>query len=432
MAAVEAMWRPGFMATAAKARSRKRTKRGGQPNTPDSLKKMAAAPYNPRAISDSALAGLRASLLIFGDLSGIVVNRRTGHLVCGHQRKRGLADLKIGKIAWDHPYKTERGAEGDRFASDERDGWAVLPDGARVRVREVDWPLDFEKAANLAANSPLISGTFTAAARPLIESMGLRYPKLSAAILLDGLVSVVPGAQTKDGLTDPDAVPEPPAKPITKPGDLWTLGDHRLLCGDATKAEDVRRVTRQEKTTLVSDPPYGIGYEYISHDDADNEANLALVQAAWALAPDGRVWTCGLNNLARDLAWNPKAKILSWHKGFAAAGNGLGGASTWEPILAVNVKGGSLPNNHLSFSTDRIAGLLSHHSCPKPVALWEHLVRHLARGDIYDPFLGSGTTMIACERLGRRCRALEIEPKYCDVIVKRWEAFTGQKAKRVA
>ncbi len=209
-------------------------------------------------------------------------------------------------------------------------------------------------------------------------------------------------------------------------GQLWRLGEHRLICGDCTDAEVVDRVMDGEKADTVSDPPYGIGYEYSDHDDKNNIENEQLVKDAWAIAPKGaRIWTCGLMNLSRDLAWNLDAKVLCWHKGFAQAGNGLGGASTWEPVLVVGVKGGTLPNDYLDYSTDRLPGLRELHSCPKPVELFEHLISHLASVMIYDPFLGSGTTLIACERLGRKCRAVEISPAYCAVAIQRWVDMTG-------
>jgi hypothetical protein len=198
------------------------------------------------------------------------------------------------------------------------------------------------------------------------------------------------------------------------------------VCGDCTDKAVVERVMGGERAdTLVSDPPYGIGYEYDVHSDASNEQNKHLVMSSWKLAPDAKVWTPGLMNLERDLIWNPGAKVLCWHKGFAQAGSGLGGASTWEPVLVVNVKGGTLPDDYLHFGTDRVNGLRELHSCPKPIALFEHLIEHLAGELIYEPFSGSGTTIIACERLGRKCRAVEISPAYCAVAIQRWVDVTG-------
>lgn len=204
---------------------------------------------------------------------------------------------------------------------------------------------------------------------------------------------------------------------------------HRLLVGDCTDPANVARLMDGAVAdTTVSDPPYGIGYVYASHDDKDNAFNLRLVQAAFDLGPSARVWTNGKVNIARDLAWNPSAKILCWHKKFAAAGSGLGGASTWEPVFVVDVKGGTLPNDYLDYMTDREPGLRDDHPCPKPIALYEHLIFHLAGPVVYDPFLGSGTTLIAAERTGRICYGMGIEPKYADVILRRWEAETGQTA----
>lgn len=228
-----------------------------------------------------------------------------------------------------------------------------------------------------------------------------------------------------------DEVPEPPPEPITQPGDLWQLGRHRVLCGDSTNAEDVGNCLAGKHGDTVCDPPYGIGYEYASHDDSP-EKNEELTGEALALSPGAKIWTCGLMNLSRELARFPKAKVAVWHKGFSRSGNGLGGASTWEPVIIEGVKGGSLPNDYLHFGTDRIEGLREKHTCPKPVALFAHLIEKLTGGLVYDPFLGSGTTLIAAEQLDRTCYGIEIEPRYVDVIVQRWENLTGEKAERVS
>jgi len=227
-----------------------------------------------------------------------------------------------------------------------------------------------------------------------------------------------------------DEAPEPPADPITQPGDLWTLGQHRLLCGDSTEAQHVQRVLAGAICDTFTDPPYGIGYEYNQHDDSSSADNEKLVRAALGNAPGSQVYTPGLMNLGREMAHHKACRILVWHKGFAQSGNGLGGAGTWEPVVCAGVKGGRLPNDYLSFSTDREPGLREKHSCPKPVKLFAHLIEHLSGAGVFDPFLGSGTTLIAAEQLGRRCCGIEISPAYCDVIVERWENLTGQKAVR--
>jgi hypothetical protein len=259
----------------------------------------------------------------------------------------------------------------------------------------------------------------------LLAAIG--YGETEYRALLDEIgKSGADGAGKEDPGAQVDKAEELRQKWGVELGQMWRLGEHRLICGDCTDRAVVERVMGGEKAdTLVSDPPYGIGYKYDTHDDSSNVDNLALVSAAFSLGPAARIWTCGLMNLGRDLGWSSGAHVLCWHKGFAQAGNGLGGASTWEPVLVVGVKNGNLPNDYLSFSTDRVPGLRELHSCPKPVDLFEHLIEHLAGRLIYEPFSGSGTTLIACERLGRKCRAVEISPAYVAVALERWSQMTG-------
>jgi site-specific DNA-methyltransferase (adenine-specific) len=266
---------------------------------------------------------------------------------------------------------------------------------------------------------------------------------LAALQIEDEELALASGFDAKeiDALLAPDEVtedeaPEPPVDPITKHGDLWLLGEHRLLCGDSTKADDFARLMhKQTADATISDPPYGLGYEYATHDDSDNNANASLVASAFALGSNFIVWTPGQQNLARDINRFGKSKVLIWFKKFASMGNGLGGASVWEPILVV----GKPPKRDLKTDviecmTDRLEvdgkPLRSLHTCPKPVALYARLIESFTDlGQlIYEPFCGSGTTLIAAEQLGRKCYGMEISPQYCDVIVKRWENLTGKKA----
>jgi DNA modification methylase len=236
-----------------------------------------------------------------------------------------------------------------------------------------------------------------------------------------------------------DKAEELRAKWGVEPGQLWELGDHRLLCGDSTKKEDVDRVMDGEKASaLLSDPPYGIGYEYREHDDSSNEANAELVEKAFSGGPGCKIWTPGLPNLARDIVRFGKAKVIVWFKKFAAAGNGIGGASVWEPVLIVGKPPAqNLKSDVIECMTDRAevasTSLRELHSCPKPVSLYAQLLNSLtsARQIIYEPFSGSGTTIIACEQLGRKCRAIEISPAYVAVALQRWADATGKTPRLV-
>jgi hypothetical protein len=237
-----------------------------------------------------------------------------------------------------------------------------------------------------------------------------------------------------------DEVPEAPAEPITKPGDLWLLGEHRLLCGDSTKAEDVERLMDGAKADLcLTDPPYGLGdisttkNEYDQHKDTP-ENLIAIIAGFFPLAQHLAktiVLTPGNSNqrLYPDPTWT-----MAW---VPRVGNGRScwGFCTWQPIMCFGpdpklAKGKGCHPDSLVL-TEHIAEK-SIHPCPKPIGFWCWLMERTSEaGDvIFEPFCGSGTTLIAAEQLGRKCYGMEISPAYCDVIVKRWETLTGKKAKR--
>lgn len=227
-------------------------------------------------------------------------------------------------------------------------------------------------------------------------------------------------------------------KAMVRPGDVWKLDKHLLGCGSATDVKIVARVLkgRQAEATTFTDPPYGVDFKYNEHEDTP-EGNADLVKKAFELGPDRMVWTPGSVNLAREFAKYPTAKMLHWHKKFGNTLNGLGGSKTMEPVLCVNIKGGTLPDDYLPFSTDREASpidagkmLVEEHPCPKPVALFAHLIACLSPqgGIVYEPFSGSGTTLIACHQAGRIFAGVEIDPRYVELAIRRWMAFTGKIA----
>jgi DNA modification methylase len=250
-----------------------------------------------------------------------------------------------------------------------------------------------------------------------------------------------------------DEVPEPPANPITKPGDLWILGEHRLLCGDSTKAEDVERLMAGAKADMVlSDPPYGVFYVgktkdalKVENDDLGEEDLTALVVAAFdnaeANCRAGAYWYATvppgpLHILFAD-DWKRRGilrQIMVWAKDSMVLGHSEYHYQH-EPILFGWIPGDRHKNSDRTRTTlwqyDRPKANREHPTM-KPVALWAQAVTDGSRqGEVvYDPFIGSGTTLIAAEQLGRKCYGMEISPQYCDVIVKRWETLTGKKAVR--
>lgn len=255
------------------------------------------------------------------------------------------------------------------------------------------------------------------------------------------------------GLTDEDAVLEPPADPVTKPGDLWLLGEHRLLCGDATVATDVERLLAGARPhLLVSDPPYGVEYDPTWRNEAGVSAtkrtgkvandDRADWREAWALFPGdvAYVWHAAIHatTVAESLVacgFDIRAQIV-WSKSRFALGRG---DYHWqhEPCWYAVRKGtrshwqGARDQSTLwSIAPAGAEDAATPHGTQKPVeAMRRPIVNNSERGNlIYEPFCGSGTTLIAAETVGRRCFAMELDPAYCDVVVRRWEEFTGNAA----
>ena len=243
------------------------------------------------------------------------------------------------------------------------------------------------------------------------------------AVLLDDWgLDVWQEEEEKEGLTDPDEVPEVPADPVIQLGDLWILGEHRLLCGDSTKAEDVERLMDGATAdALVTDPPYGINankqtlgkgkkeFERGGDWDAQKPDILPLL----TYCKTQIVW--GGNYFADVLP--PSNDWLCWHKK-----NDGRSYSEFELAWSNLGKNCRLLSHHWG-------GENKLHPTMKPVAVMEWCM-NMTEGTIFDPFLGSGSTLIAAEKTGRKCYGMELDPKYCDVIVKRWEDFTGQKASK--
>ena len=221
-----------------------------------------------------------------------------------------------------------------------------------------------------------------------------------------------------------------PDDPIVQLGDTWIFGDndHILVCGDSRD-----KSIWPETGVVITDPPYGINFEYAKHKDTPDE-NAKLVSDVFSNARGGLVWTPGLMNIGRELLRYPDAKIAVWYKKFSNAGNGLGGANTWEPILIHQPPCKKLNNDVLTVQTDRVSvnetPLNDLHPCPKPVQLYVELIEAFSRKNVIDPFCGSGTTLIAAEKTGRKCYGIEIDPRYCDVIINRYIQATGKTVKK--
>jgi DNA modification methylase len=249
---------------------------------------------------------------------------------------------------------------------------------------------------------------------------------------------------------------EPPVEIETsiQRGDLFALGRHRLLCGDSTSAEDVGRLMDGEKADLLlTDPPYGVSYVgktkdalTIENDALTEEGLEELIRGAFSIAETncrpGAYWyatvPAGPLHLLFADDWKARGilrQIMVWVKDSMVLGHSEYHYQH-EPILFGWIPGERYKNPDRTRTTvwecPRPKASREHPTM-KPVALWARAIQDGSREAdlVFDPFLGSGTTLVACEQLGRTCYGMEISPQYCQVIIDRWEKLTGQKAEKV-
>ncbi len=357
----------------------------------------------------------------------LVWNKRSGNLVGGHQRLKILKEMGFKE----------------------------------VEVSVVDLTDAKEKALNLALNK--ISGEWD---YPLLKDILEEINTGDFDIEITGFDEkeiedlMTQYHEPTDGLTDDDAIPEQ-VPTICKKGDTWKLGEHRLLCGDATVITDVERLMGGEKALLmVTDPPYGVEIDQSWRDEALGDkamgpGNTNKVQNdnrsdwsdAWTLAPVqiAYVWHASkFQDIVMASLRNADFDIIQqiiWNKSIMVMGR-CDYHFKHEPCLYCVKRGfnhnwigdraqttiwdAPSPNHIMSGSTE----VKTEHPTQKPAILWEIPIKnHLPiNGILYEPFSGSGTAIIACEKLSRKCYGIDIDPHYVDIAIKRWEDFTGKKA----
>lgn len=380
----------------------------------------ALIPYakNSRTHSDAQVAQIAASIKEFGWTNPILIDGTKG-IIAGHGRL--MAARKLGY--------------------------------SKVPVIELKDMTESQKKAYVIADNQLAMNAGWDIDLLKIEVADLQEDGFDLELLgfdskmLDSLLA----PEVTEGLTDEDAIPETPKEPKTKLGDVYILGEHRLMCGDSTSIEAVETLTQGLVDILVTDPPYNVNYEgatkdklKIMNDSMDDEQFRQFLRdafvAADAVMKQGAVfyiWHAdseGYNfrGACRDAGWKVRQTLI-WAKDSMVMGRQ---DYHWkhEPCL-YGWKEGSA---HL-WAADRKQTTIIEckkprvndiHPTMKPVELMEYQILNNTKGQdvVLDLFGGSGSTLIACEKIGRKARLMELDPKYCDVIVKRWEDFTGKKA----
>lgn len=260
----------------------------------------------------------------------------------------------------------------------------------------------------------------------------------------DEIAALTP-EQIEPGLTDEDAVPEVPEQPVTVLGDVWVLGKHRLMCGDSTSIDAVETLMDGGKAdVLFTDPPYGINFkpqrgthDIILNDNLDGAEFDDFLDGVFgaalaAMKPDtyAFVWTGWSKIGAFERSLQKFFKIQAMHV-WVKNNFGIGYYSRpkHEPFyLCLNGKP-VYPSTAPADVWDHARVHKTVHSCEKPVGLIEDILNTYHKNSVVlDLFGGSGSTLIACEKTNRQARMMELDPKYCDVIVKRWQDFTGKIA----
>jgi len=388
-------------------------------------------PANVRRHPAKNLDTIKASLTRFGQQRPVLVNAK-GIIIAGN----GTV-MAAKALGWDHINIVRTDLDGSEATA------YAIADNRTAELAEWD---DSALAQQLAA--------LQIEDAELAKTAGFDDKEIAA--LAEATVEV-----------QEDEVPEAPVDPITKPGDLWLLGEHRLLCGDSTKSEDVERLMNGQRADLMlTDPPYnvalGIGESpeeakrrnrrvdgkvvandsmsdtdfrkflvacftaafgiikpgasfYIFHADSEGYNFRGAVKDCGQVVRQCLIWAKDILIMGRqDYQWQHEPCLYGWKEG---AAHGWYGDRKQTTLLRFDRPKRS-----------------EEHPTMKPVTMFAYLMGNSTapQGLSYDPFLGSGTTLIAAEQLGRKCYGMEISPAYCDVIVKRWETLTGKKAEREA
>lgn len=352
------------------------------------------AEYNPRILSDAQFNAIRESLKKYDFVDPIVVNMSTERLntiVGGHQRV---------KVAKSLGFKTVPCVHVKLSLEDEKE--------LNIRLNRNTGEWDWGILDDLFDKDDLLEWGFEPEDFDPIK---------------------------KAGKTDPDDVPDPPKIAKTKLGDLYILGEHRLLCGDSTSERDVLGLMDGQNADMVfTDPPYNLNFKYNNYKDDKTRHEYTHFCESWLKRlteqSESVIITPGKQNI--DI-WQKIADISDigiWIAANKMSGGKISNLSLWEPILFIGkFDRNSRPNDIFNYNVKQQKGV-GGHTCPKIIDLIADIVDSYSRPDdtVLDVFGGSGTTLIACEQTGRKCRMMELDPIYCDVIVKRWEDFTGEKA----
>jgi len=369
-------------------------------------------PYenNPRKLKDSAIDKVAMSLKEYGFRQPIVVDKDR-IIVVGHTRYR--ASKKLG-------FKEVPITIADNLTPEQINAYRIADNRT---AEESEWDSELLKMEI----KDLEVKDFK------LDLLGFNEDQLNDMLF-----------EEKQGLTDEDEVPEAPEEPISKLGDIWKLGNHRVMCGNSVDYEDVHKLMDNKIADLVNtDPPYGVNYQsnmrtksekfdIIKNDDKilDITPMIDKFSKGWVF-----IWTTWKvidKWLDNTKSFGFPTNMVVWHKG----GGGIGDlkktfSTDYEMALVFN-RGAELCGKRIGsvWKLQKDKAIKYKHPTQKPVELSVEAIDKTTnpKSIVMDLFLGSGSSLIACEKMDRICYGMELDPIYCDVIIKRWENFTGKKA----
>lgn len=374
---------------------------------------------NSRTHDDAQVAQIAASIREFGFTNPVLIDEANG-IIAGHGRVMAARKLKLSEVPC---------IRLSHLSDAQKRAYVIADNKLALNAGWDEAMLKLELADLQALNFDL-------------DLTGFSTDEIDALLAEKGT----------EGLTDPDETPEPPVEPVTRLGDVWVCGEHRVMCGSSLDHAQVELLCGNQRVDmLLTDPPYNVAYEGKTKDaltiqndsmgDTEFRGFLrdAFVSADTVMKPGAvfYIWHAdseGYNfrGACQDAGWTVR-QCLIWKKNHMVMGRQ---DYHWqhEPCL-YGWKDGA---GHLWASDRKQTTILNferpsrngEHPTMKPVALFEYqMLNNTKGGDIVlDSFGGSGTTLIAAEKNGRIARIMELDPKYVDVIVKRWEDFTGEKA----
>jgi DNA modification methylase len=390
------------------------------------INKLIPATYNPRKDlkpDDAEYIKIKNSIVKFGFVSPLVINKDMT-VIGGHQRLKVLKDLGI----------------------------------TEVECIVVDLDKTNEKALNIALNK--IQGDWDEERlEALLQELKLEEFDINLTGFdfdeVDEMLKDISGSKEDD--FDIDSAYEEIEEPITKPGDIWILGNHRLMCGDSTIQENIKKLMNNRKSDMVfTDPPYLMNFEgnvhadgsksfnarygKIKNDNMNREDGDKFILKMFEIIKKynkGAYYVCfyrlGLDYIFRalDKLNNRYKALIIWNKGNHTLSNS-DYMSKYEPIIYGWFQSHLFYGNRSNFDIWDIERTKKNelHPTMKPVDLVVEAIKNSSKVEdiILDLFGGSGTTLIAAEQMNRICYMMELEPKYCDVIVKRWENLTNREA----